>query len=120
SSSSSTVEAALNRWLDEYAKRSVRPSTFRSYAMIVDTYLVPALGSRLLERLRPADVAEYLRTVVGTRQERLSNRTLQLHHAVLRRALMLAERDELVDRNVARLVSPPKVSRQGIRPLTEA
>lgn len=120
SSSSSTVGSALDRWLDEYARRSVRPSTLRSYEMIVDTYLVPALGSMKLERLRPADVAEYLRTVIGERRERLSNRTLQLHHAVLRRALAMAERDELVERNVARLVSPPKVSRPGIRPLTGA
>jgi integrase len=52
------------------------------------------------------------------RKAGLSARTVQYHHAVLRRALGQAERWGKVPRNVARLVSPPKVERPEVRPLT--
>ncbi len=39
-------------------------------------------------------------------------------HAVLRRALEIAMRDELVVRNVARLVSPPRSQHDEVKPLT--
>ena len=39
---------------------------------------------------------------------RLSTRTLQIAHNVLVRAIRLAERDDLVGRNVAALVDTPK------------
>ena len=52
------------------------------------------------------------------RGEGLSARTVQYHHAVLRRSLQDAERNGLVPRNVAKLVTPPTVSRPEIRPWT--
>jgi integrase len=116
SSRSGLVADALRRWLEQETR--VRPSTMRSYRMIVETYLVPALGARPLEKLSTVDVAGYLRTVRGDRREQLAPRTLQLHHAVLRRAISMAERDGLVDRNVVRLVPAPRVSRPAVRPLT--
>ena len=39
-------------------------------------------------------------------------------HAVLRRALVTAERWGMASRNVAKLVDPPRVVRHEIRPLT--
>ena len=48
----------------------------------------------------------------------LSARRVQYIHAVLRRALVTAERWGLVSRNVARLVDPPRVRRREITPLT--
>jgi integrase len=48
----------------------------------------------------------------------LSPRTVQYHHAILRRALGQAHRWGLVSRNVAKLVDPPRVRRPEIRPLT--
>ena len=39
---------------------------------------------------------------------RLSTRTVQIAHNVLVRAIRQAERDDLVGRNVAALVKPPK------------
>jgi integrase len=48
----------------------------------------------------------------------LSANTVRNHHAVLRRALRDAERWGLVPRNVARLVSPPRVPHQEVKPLS--
>src|SRR5262249_49720802 len=45
--------------------------------------------------------------------ERVSTRTVQMAHNVLVRAIRHAERDDLVGRNVAALVKPPKGQRAG-------
>jgi hypothetical protein len=45
----------------------------------------------------------------------LSARTLQIAHNVLVRAIRLAERDDLVGRNVAALVDTPKGRQPGVR-----
>ena len=44
-----------------------------------------------------------------------STRTVQIAHNVLVRAIRQAERDDLVGRNVAALVKPPRVSGPGVR-----
>ncbi len=105
----------LAQWLEETAAPGLRPRTFASYKMIVKKHLTPEVGRIRLARLQPADVRAYMN---GKLSGGLSARTVQYHHAVLRRALGQAERDGDVDRNVARLVSPPKVERAEVRPLT--
>jgi integrase len=83
--------------------------------MIVGLHLAPELGRTPLVKLTPEAVQRYM----NRKQEAgLSARTVQYHHAVLRRALNQAERWGLVPRNVARLASPPRVQRPEVRPLT--
>jgi len=110
-----TVEGFLKKWLEETAKPNLRPRTFASYKMIVDHHLIPVLGRIRLVQLQPADVRQYVNQKVNSG---LSARSVQYHHAVLRRALNQAERDGTVARNVARLVSPPRVQRNEVHPLT--
>ena len=83
--------------------------------MIVEKHLKPELAKIVLGRLTPQDVQTYMN---GKRAGGLSARTVAYHHAVLRRALGQAERWGKVARNVAKLVSPPKVERAEVRPLT--
>ncbi|HMA45832.1 MAG TPA: site-specific integrase, partial [Frankiaceae bacterium] len=74
-----------------------------------------------MEQLTPADVRTFLREQAsrpGARGRLLSARTIQYLHAVLRRALEHARRDELVVRNVAALVEPPRVRREEVVPLS--
>jgi integrase len=110
-----TLAAFLARWLEDSARPTLRPRTFASYKMIVDYHLAPALGRVALARLTPDAVQRYLNDKGASG---LSSRTLQYHHAVLRRALNQAERWGLVPRNVARLVSPPRVEHPEPQPLT--
>jgi integrase len=64
-------------------------------------HLVPALGSKRLDRLTPRDV----RTLLNAKKRSgLSVRMVQYIHAVLRNALQNAVREELLVRNVAKLV----------------
>ena len=105
----------LRRWLEDSARQELAASTFASYSMIVERHLIPALGKHRLAKLEPQHVQAYLNHKL---KGGLSPRTVQYHHAVLRRGLGQAERWGLVPRNVARLVSPPKVSRHEVRPLS--
>jgi integrase len=73
------------------------------------------LGNVRLARLTPDIVQKYMK---DKRESGLSARTVQYHHAVLRRGLCMAERWDLVGRNVARLVTPPTVRREEVRPPT--
>ena len=105
----------LRQWLDEVARPRVRASTLKSYREIVEGHLVPELGHIALAKLTPAEVQAFLNRKQASG---LSARRVQYIHAVLRRALVTAERWGLVSRNVARLVDPPRVRRREITPLT--
>ena len=110
-----TVGAFLRRWLEESARPALRPRTFESYRMICERHVIPALGRTRLAKLGPEAIQRYMNR---KREAGLWARTVQYQHAVLRRALGQAERRGLVSRNVARLVSPPRVQRAEVRPLT--
>jgi integrase len=123
-----TVGAYLAYWLDHVVTPRRRPKTVIAYEGAVRLYLVPLLGAKRLEKLTPRDVRAMLdrcrklclccaRKLDAHRPEedqccsrgkccerRLSMRMVQLVHAVLRNALQNAVREELVTRNVAKLV----------------
>jgi integrase len=105
----------LRRWLDEVAKPTLRASTYKSYDDLLVAHLIPGLGKIALAKLTPAEVQAFLnRKLVGG----LSPRRVQYLHAVLRRALVTAEKWGMVSRNVAKLVDPPRVPKHEISPLT--
>lgn len=113
-----TVAGFLRDWLA--AKQfEVRASTFASYRVCVETHLVPAIGHLKVAQLAPSDVRRVLNGM-ATADKPLSPRTRQLVRAVLRAALQQAVRDGDLPRNVAALVSSPKVEREPVRPLSAA
>ncbi len=121
-----TVAGYLAQWCDVTLPSRVRSgrlktSTFDSYCDVVVRHIVPTLGKEPLAKLTPAKVRSWLsakQVEVGARGTVLSARTVSYFHAVLRKALADAMRDELVGRNVAALVEPPVVRRAPVQPLT--
>lgn len=107
----------LTRWLEEDARPSIRPATYRSYERLVRLHLVPELGKVRLARLRPDDVQAMMNRKLAAGQ---SPGNVAKMRVVLRRALHVAMRWELVNRNVAALTAPPKVERYQARPFTQA
>lgn len=98
----------LRAWLAD-VRGTVRWSTHRHYANIVDNHLVPELGKVAVSALTPTMVGAYLRDMEA---QRLSPRTVRHHRAVLRNALNAAMTQGLVTRNAAALAKPPKLSRR--------
>ena len=75
-------------------------------------YLVPLLGAKRLESLSVADV----RCFVAQVEKQTTAATARESHKVLRSALTAACREELVTRNVATLVEPPRVQSPDLTP----
>ncbi|MFF7078652.1 tyrosine-type recombinase/integrase [Streptomyces lavendulae] len=111
-----TRSAKLSEWLPYWLDNIVKPhrkrTTFAKYEIHVRLYLVPLLGSKRLESLGVADV----RRALAQLQKKNSAATAKESHRVLRTALTAACREELVSRNVATLVEPPKVDSREMDP----
>jgi integrase len=118
-----TLGQYLAHWLQSYARPNVSPKTCERYAEIVRCHLVPALGHLVLAKLTPLQLQEYYSWALeaGRRSGRggLSPQTVLHHHRVLRQALGQAIRWQLVARNVADAVEPPRPAHRPLRALDE-
>jgi integrase len=120
-----TVKEYFDEWAigtiaHQVAIGELRESTADNYLDLADRMIVPYLGRHRLEELKPVHLREWLATLRGTTNARgrpYSSRTVQLAHAILRRALNDALRDELVTRNVALLVKSGRVTSPDVEPL---
>lgn len=120
-----TVKEYFDEWAigtiaHQVAIGELRESTADNYLDLADRMIVPYLGRHRLEELKPVHLREWLATLRGTTNARgrpYSSRTVQLAHAILRRALNDALRDELVTRNVALLVKAGRVTSPEVEPL---
>lgn len=109
-----TVGQFLHGWL-EATRPSIRERTWVRYEQYVRLHAEPALGKVALPRLAP----QHLQRLYADRLAAGSSPTTVHHlHAMLHRALKQAMRWNLVQRNVAELVDPPRVHRFEIAPLS--
>jgi integrase len=109
-----TVETFLQEWLTQTVPMRNRYSTVQSYQQLTRDYLIPHLGSYQLDELERKHVQAMINTIARER----APRTVRNVRAVLRRALNVAMRDGLVNRNVANLVDLPRAAKPKIRTLT--
>lgn len=108
-----TVSAWLDHWMEHIVSVRNRPRTIERYEQIVRVYLKPHIGGRRLAQLTVSDV----QTAVNTLHAHGTGpRTIQQIRGVLSAALGRAEREELVHRNVARLIDLPKYEPKEIHP----
>ncbi len=103
-----TFGAYLAGWLNDSVRGSVKDSTFGSYAQQVNKHIIPGLGKVKLKNLNPAHLQRFYRSKLDAG---LSARTVQYHHVLIHRALKQAMRWNLVYRNPAEMVDPPRVMR---------
>jgi integrase len=100
-------------------KPRVSPKTFERYEQVCRKNLTPLLGTILLRKLRPAQIAAaYSKALDSGRRDGtggLSSRTVHHMHVILKGALAQAVKWELLVRNPAVAVTPPKVSRAPMR-----
>lgn len=101
-----TVQQWMKHWVDQVASKKVRPSTLRTYETYIDRWIVPHLGKHRLDRLRP----DHIRTLYSLMEaEGKSDATRRQVHAILRRALVVAENDGRIGSNPAAKVDAPSV-----------
>jgi integrase len=109
-----TVGDFLTEWLEGQRQR-LRPNTWKRYEEYVRLHAVPTLGRVKLAALSPQHLDRLYAQRVASG---LSPTTVHHIHAVLHKALEQAVRWNLVPRNVAGLVDPPRAARQEMTALT--
>ena len=102
------------RWLPT-KRAQLRRSTFDSYRRNVENHVLPRIGDVALQKLTPEDLDEfYAKLLVDGKlngdRGGLSVKTVRYIHGILRKALADAQRKGSVNRNVADLADPPKLS----------
>jgi integrase len=109
-----TVATYIDEWLSTLPSTGRRPSTVQGYNRLLRTHLLPDLGHVELQSLTALALDRlYARLLTTGRRHAeggLSTRTVRYLHTVTGKALADAERKGLVQRNVARLASPPSSS----------
>ncbi|MFN7992749.1 MAG: site-specific integrase [Bryobacteraceae bacterium] len=119
-----SVRDFLERWLDD-AETKVSGTTYQRYRSIVRLHLEKALGHVPLAKLQPLHIQTYLAEAlkvgrVDARAGRgLAPRTVCHHYRVLSEALGRAVKWQLLARNPAVAVEPPRVEQQEINAIDE-
>jgi integrase len=105
------LDEYLDRWLEEVVRRIRRPATYALYEMTCRLYLKPGLGKYRLPQLSVPIVQAFMnRRLEGGD----SVRKVQVMRTVLSSALSRAMREELLNRNVAQLVTLPEWRRREV------
>jgi integrase len=109
-----TLAQYLGQWMEQSAKPRLKASTFESYRHYIQKHIIPALGNRPVARLTAQEVQAFLNDKAASS---LKPRTVQYLHGILRAALNRAVKWQVIPRNVALLVDPPRGGRPPISPL---
>ena len=106
----------LDRWLKDYAQHGVAPKTLERYRQIIDKNIKPALGGCVLSKLKPLHIQSFYSDALdkGRKDGKggLSAQTVLHFHRLLHRALGQAVRWQLLVRNPADAVEPPRPERK--------
>jgi integrase len=115
-----TVSEFLLRWLD-HMQAQLTPRSHERYSEIVTKNISPLIGHLALGKLQPATISQaYAKALKSGRcdgQGGLSPKTVLYMHRILRQALAQAVLWDLLGRNPADAVEPPKTERRQMNAL---
>ena len=89
-----TLADLVERWL-EHITPNVSPSTLAGYDVYLRKHILPALGAKRIDRLRPADIDRFYASLRGT----LAPASVRKVHTILRSALGQAVRWRMLSTN---------------------
>jgi integrase len=109
-----TVAELVRDRVDQWeAARDITARTAQRYRQLIEHQIVPHLGAKLVQKLKPFDIEAWHNTLRTSGRKRgkggVAPRTIGHAHRVLSKALSEAAKNELVSRNVAKIEAPPKV-----------
>jgi integrase len=110
-----TVAEYLRQWLN--GNHGLSPNSAARYWELADGQIIPHLGGRVMQQLRPGDVEAWHDILLkcGAKNGKpLSPRTIGHAHRVLHRALQRAVESETLSRNVASVKPPPTVDAEEV------
>lgn len=112
-------------WLEKYALTSLQPNTFVSYKKEIDNRIIPALGNKRLDKIRPLDLVSFYGSLTADgirldgRPGHLSDRTIKMQHQILSSMFSTALRWQLINFSPCANVRPPKQKTAIIKPVVK-
>jgi integrase len=104
-----SVAAYMNRWLIDCAKGRVAHRTYDGYEQRIRDHINPGIGRIKLAKLSPANVQAFYTSKLASG---LASGTVRAIYAVLHGALDQAVKWNLIPRNPASSVDPPKLRQE--------
>lgn len=101
-----TVADWLRYWLENIVRPYRAETTVYGYRNMIENYLVPRLGKIQLQALTPQKIQRYYTDLLT--KTTLSSNTVRKHHDLLRTALDVAVRQQMIATNPADRVEAPK------------
>lgn len=101
--SSITLGDWLDKWLTEYKRNQVQPTTYEGYEYNI-RHIKNALGRIKLEDLKP----DHIQRFINDFKKENKLRTLKISHTLLSAALDQAVNNDLLVKNPAKMVTLPK------------
>src|SRR5579859_330906 len=109
--SKDTIGDFITRWSRDWAEANVSPKTLERYNELIKNQIIPHIGSRPIQKLRPVDLNELYAKLL---RDGLASRTVGHVHRLLHRVLGHAVAWDVIIKNVASVVKPPKVEAEEI------
>jgi integrase len=114
------VRVRVDQWESAGA---ISPKTAERYRELIENQIVPHLGAKLLQKLKPADLETWHTTLKTTGRKDgeggVSARTIGHAHRILKKALAEAMKNDLIARNAAALQKAPKIEAEEMVILTD-
>jgi integrase len=108
-----TLGEFLTNWLDTYVKTNLEKTTSYGYENNIINHIIPYIGNIKLQKLQPMNIDNlYYQLLKDGRVDGkggLSPKSIRYVHRNLREALHYAYKLQIISKNPADLVDPPKV-----------
>ncbi|QWH51273.1 site-specific integrase [Bacillus mycoides] len=111
-----TLKEYLIEWL-EIKKMSVEKSSLSRYQSSINTHIIPSIGMVPLHKLNVMHIQKCYQSGLNSG---IANNTILFQHRVLRAALNLAVKQNIISRNPATLAVIPKTEKSSIQTWIEA
>lgn len=110
-----TVGEFIERWLNDYGKQRLSPTTLQGYQSIYYSGIAPVLGKIQLKALRPEHIQQYYADKLASG---ISSTTVNHHAMMIHKILETAVKWQILPRNIADSVSPPRIRQTEMHTLT--
>ena len=101
-----TVEAWMQKWMDEYMMFSIREQTWKSYESVIRLHIVPHLGNKKVASLTTSIVQKFYNKLLS---EGKSGSLVRDAHLILHQAMDVAVKENLIAKNPTNGTKIPKV-----------
>ncbi|MED4726829.1 tyrosine-type recombinase/integrase [Aneurinibacillus migulanus] len=105
----------LMQYLENIAQHSVRASTYQLHLFIATKHIIPKLGKKKLQSIKPMHLQEFYTQKI---KEGLATSYIRNMHAIISKSLKKAAEWGLIKENIASLVTPPRIEKKQVKTWT--